>query len=297
MHPIQKKTPTFISKQVHRGRYIFCDLLSRSGVDFSLACAGKEECANEYRIVRKGFRFFAVELVVAGEWNLELAGKNYRLGPGSAFAYGPDTSYALNTKSGGRFVKYFADFVGPHAGSLLKRARLDTRPISVVNAGWFFDVFDEILASAAHSKSVAQDLATLWARILLIKLGEEPRKGIGRKSTAYGSYIRCRRFLRENFLHIKSVNDAAQACHVAPAYLSRLFQKYSDEAPRTFLTRLKTGHAAILLQRSHCSVKEAAQHVGFDDPLHFSRVFKKHFGVAPSGFSNQNVFRLIRRRD
>ncbi len=289
MNSIRKKTPSFISKHVLRGRYLFCDFTLQPGSSFSLVCAGKEDCASYYRITRKGFRFFALEFVSAGEWDLELSGKNYVLGPGSAFAYGPDVSYALSPKNGKRFVKYFADFVGPETKTLLKNARLGTHPVSVANTGWFFDIFDEILSATECPKHTAQDLGTLWARILLIKLGRESKLGPVRKSAAYDSFLRCRRFLRENFLHTKSVNEAARACHIAPAYLSRLFQRYSEEAPRVFLSRLKTDHAAILLQRSSFSVKETAQHVGFDDPLHFSRVFKNRFGVAPREFSQRRT--------
>ena len=39
--------------------------------------------------------------------------------------------------------------------------------------------------------------------------------------------------------------------------------------------------AKSLLQDGH-TVSETAEAIGFDYPQHFTRVFKKHFGVAPS---------------
>ena len=43
-------------------------------------------------------------------------------------------------------------------------------------------------------------------------------------------------------------------------------------------------HAARLLTQSEVSVKAAGMAVGFDDPYHFSRVFKQIHGVAPRDF-------------
>lgn len=41
------------------------------------------------------------------------------------------------------------------------------------------------------------------------------------------------------------------------------------------------GTCKSLLQDGH-TVSETAEAIGFDYPQHFTRVFKKHFGVAPS---------------
>jgi AraC-like DNA-binding protein len=47
---------------------------------------------------------------------------------------------------------------------------------------------------------------------------------------------------------------------------------------------MKMNHAAELITRANFSVKAAAVEVGFEDPYHFSRVFKRVHGVAPSLF-------------
>ena len=40
--------------------------------------------------------------------------------------------------------------------------------------------------------------------------------------------------------------------------------------------------AAALLQQPGAMVKTVGAEVGFSDPFHFSRAFKRHFGISPS---------------
>jgi AraC-like DNA-binding protein len=40
--------------------------------------------------------------------------------------------------------------------------------------------------------------------------------------------------------------------------------------------------AAALLQQPGVMVKTVALDLGFSDPFHFSRAFKRHFGVTPA---------------
>jgi len=43
-------------------------------------------------------------------------------------------------------------------------------------------------------------------------------------------------------------------------------------------------YAADLFQESGVLVKEIAHKLGFNDPFHFTRIFKKVFGVSPQLF-------------
>ena len=73
-------------------------------------------------------------------------------------------------------------------------------------------------------------------------------------------------------------------------YVRKLFQKETGLTPRTYLEWQRMELAASLLSSgisnkySNYSVSQVAEACGFSEPLYFSRVFKKHFGVAPSEY-------------
>ncbi|MBN8460790.1 MAG: hypothetical protein J0M04_23415 [Verrucomicrobia bacterium] len=62
--------------------------------------------------------------------------------------------------------------------------------------------------------------------------------------TASRTSSRCRAFIHDSNLEGGSVAEIADGCHVDPAYLARLFQRFSDDRPLQLRTRLKTQHAA-----------------------------------------------------
>jgi hypothetical protein len=64
--------------------------------------------------------------------------------------------------------------------------------------------------------------------------------------------------------------------------LTELFKAQTGYAPKDYFTRLKMHHASQLLNGTNLSVKEIAEKVGFEDPLHFSRVFKQINALSPT---------------
>lgn len=73
-------------------------------------------------------------------------------------------------------------------------------------------------------------------------------------------------------------------------YVRKLFQKEVGVTPREYLEGLRMELAASILSSgvankySNYSVSQVAEACGFAEPLYFSRVFKKHFGVSPSEY-------------
>ena len=72
-------------------------------------------------------------------------------------------------------------------------------------------------------------------------------------------------------------------------YLKRAFRDKIGHTPRQF-RELKRMEYAMSLLATGRSVKQAAEKVGYADPLYFSRQFKKLVGTSPS------IYRVSRRR-
>ena len=67
-------------------------------------------------------------------------------------------------------------------------------------------------------------------------------------------------------------------------FLCRLFSRFDNQSPYQYLMQLKMGAAAQRLQQEGTLVKQVAYELGFSDPFHFSRAFKKVFGLSPAAF-------------
>lgn len=79
-----------------------------------------------------------------------------------------------------------------------------------------------------------------------------------------------------------SIEELAGQCGMTAYHLRRLFKQCFGISPGTYRNALRMAYAHDLLASSSLNVTEVARRVGFDDPLYFSRAFRKHYGHAPS---------------
>jgi AraC-like DNA-binding protein len=142
--------------------------------------------------------------------------------------------------------------------------------------------FEQVVTHGRRPTRSAARIAALQLHVLLLKIGDDSLP-LRRQRQAYRTFARCRAYLDEQFLAVSSVEQAASACHVAPAYLSRLFARYSREAPYRYLLRKRMTKAADWLDDGRLLAREVADRLGMD-PFHFSRVFKRIHGLSPAAF-------------
>lgn len=77
------------------------------------------------------------------------------------------------------------------------------------------------------------------------------------------------------------LTTAAHLCNMGAYEFSRAFKRDQGVTFRDFLIRLRVHEAAAMLVNSRTSVLDVAYAVGFNDPSHFARMFRRHFGVTP----------------
>jgi AraC-like DNA-binding protein len=80
------------------------------------------------------------------------------------------------------------------------------------------------------------------------------------------------------------VTQLAAMCGISPEYFRSIFQSFYGVPPVKYINRLKMEHASELLSSGMYSVTEAATLSGYNDLSHFSREFKKTYGIKPTDF-------------
>jgi len=72
-------------------------------------------------------------------------------------------------------------------------------------------------------------------------------------------------------------------------YLCRLFRNEMHTTPHKYLANLRLQTAADILRiATGKSITEVARMCGYQDPLYFSRMFKKKYGVSPREYARQD---------
>ncbi|WP_409450642.1 helix-turn-helix transcriptional regulator [Aquabacterium sp. J223] len=67
-------------------------------------------------------------------------------------------------------------------------------------------------------------------------------------------------------------------------HFARCFKLATGKTPLQHVTERRMERALALMANSSMKVTEIALEVGFPNPSHFSRSFKKHFGANPAAY-------------
>ncbi|MCS7186521.1 MAG: AraC family transcriptional regulator [Armatimonadetes bacterium] len=90
------------------------------------------------------------------------------------------------------------------------------------------------------------------------------------------------RLILQTFPNTPSVNRLADLVGVSPSHLRHLFKHQTGQSLQSYLRSLKLRVAKILLQQTDFPIALVARILGFQDPLYFSRWFRRGTGFPPS---------------
>ena len=79
----------------------------------------------------------------------------------------------------------------------------------------------------------------------------------------------------------------SELCNVSYTYFRKLFTQSYSCPPMEYLNILRMKKASEMLKTDYTSIEAISISVGFNSIYHFSKMFKKHFGVSPSKFVSQ----------
>jgi AraC-like DNA-binding protein len=90
-----------------------------------------------------------------------------------------------------------------------------------------------------------------------------------------------------------SLTSLSDRFNLHPNYLSRLFKEEFGEKFVDYVTKLRIARAKKLLEETDLSVQEVAASVGYNLPVSFIRVFKKHVGTTPGDYRKGESLRRL----
>jgi YesN/AraC family two-component response regulator len=95
------------------------------------------------------------------------------------------------------------------------------------------------------------------------------------------------RYIEENYNKPIGMKRLAQKFGFVPSYLSKLFREYKGISPLDYITKLRIERAKVLICESDILlVRDVSRLVGYEDPLYFSKLFRKETGHSPSEYKN-----------
>lgn len=79
-----------------------------------------------------------------------------------------------------------------------------------------------------------------------------------------------------------TIHEVARKNHVSPNYLSYLFKKNTGYNLWEYVIKLRMEESREMILHTDLRRYEIAERVGYESPEHFSKIFKKYYGISPS---------------
>lgn len=90
------------------------------------------------------------------------------------------------------------------------------------------------------------------------------------------------KYIKENYMKEISLEMFAKDMYLSQVYISKIFKEETGHSPIHFLIQTRLSVAKSLLETQALPIKEISRCVGYEDAYHFSKLFKKYYGISPS---------------
>ena len=84
-----------------------------------------------------------------------------------------------------------------------------------------------------------------------------------------------------------NIEKYAASKNISVSWFIQNFKQYTNTTPAQYIQNLRLSNAKSLLETTNYNVTEISNLVGYENPLYFSRFFRKQFGASPSQFRKQ----------
>lgn len=104
---------------------------------------------------------------------------------------------------------------------------------------------------------------------------------------SYGVFKNIAEYIQRHYREPLSVSEISDIYGVSENQLYYIFKKHIDISPSQYIKELKLNKARKFLLLSENSIKDISEHLGYMDPLYFSKLFKSEFGLSPNKYRNK----------
>jgi AraC-like DNA-binding protein len=259
--------------------------------DLHVTQYGMEQCTPSHYHGPAVRDHYLIHYIQEGQGVFEVGGQTYVLGQGEGFLICPGIVTFYQADADHPWTYSWVGFNGLLAESMLKQAGM-TAATPVLRYGKD-DQLNRCLEAMIESREYrkGRDIRlTGLLYVLLSLLVEHSSYEAERPGNRVEAYTRqVVDFIEMNYAGKISISDIAEFIGLDRSYLSSLFKKRMNAGMQEYLIRYRMNKAVELMANAELSIGDIARSVGYEDPLLFSKIFKKLKGESPRQYRHMHV--------
>lgn len=229
----------------------------------------------------------------AGRTHFNINGTEHTLAAGDVVLYRPGEPQHYSYYAKDKPEIFWVHFSGSGVEKILENCHLTSQNIFHIGVQpEMNNLFTRIIDEIQKQKNGFRRITTLLLENILLltsrhklqsndePVQEEqkatPLSNIQHEITMAVSYF------NEHYMEAISIEDYAKSRNMSSCWFIRNFKKWIGVTPTQHIISARIASAQSLLENTDYNVTQIATLVGYDDPMYFSRTFRKKVGISPS---------------
>jgi len=181
-------------------------------------------------------------------------------------------------------------------------AYTNIRDIQQKTFEWILDIFKRAATVGYKDCWWEQNILAVWDRLekydTLESLQKQTEKYLLELSKGFHKLPQqnqilseAEKIMKQSYMDALTLQFVADRVHVTPVWLSKLFKKEKNTTFLDELTEIRMAQAKEMLHDVGLRIYQIANNVGYRNPNHFAKLFKKVYGSLPMEYRNSRGIR------
>ena len=225
--------------------------------------------------------------IASGKTHFIINGKDHEVPAGHMVLYLPrqEQDYIYYGKD--KPEVYWVHFTGSDVKNILRQydIPLNENIFYCGVASAYAYLFKEMILELQNCRVGFQELLAMYLRQIFLLV---QRSRLEQKPSV-NTYLQeemenARKYFNEHYNEAINIEEFAISRSMSISWFLRNFKQVTGMSPMHYILVTRINNAVSLLETTDYNVTEISAIVGYDNPLYFSRLFKKQKGVSPTEY-------------
>ena len=235
----------------------------------------------------RGRRDFQLLYIASGKAHFHFDGKKQIVTAGHMVLYRPKEPQKYEYYGEDQTEVYWVHFTGGNVTNILRSYGItDDKKVFYCGSGLDYkNLFRSMINELQMCKENYAEMLEMYLRQIFIMLKRYFTDSLKTDNAHVIEEIdKATLYFNEHYSEEISIEEYAQNNHFSVSWFIRNFKHCTGSTPMQYILSKRIYNAEILLHDSTYNVTEIAEIVGYENPLYFSRIFKKVKGLSPSEY-------------
>ncbi len=235
----------------------------------------------------KGRLDFQLLYIAAGKAHFHFDGTEEIVTAGHMVLYRPKEPQKYEYYGTDQTEVYWVHFTGNNVTNILRSYGLkDGKRVFYCGSGIEYqNHFRTMIQELQMCKEDYPEMLEIQLRQIFIKLHRYLAISITSDNSHMAEEIdKATIYFNEHYNEDICIEEYAKEHNISTSWFIRNFKQYTGSTPAQYILSIRIYNAEALLKSNQYNITEIANIIGYNNPLYFSRIFKKVKGLSPSEY-------------